>query len=139
MAQFELQKARLDTHLKDEAGSEIICGAYTGGCSKAKVKEYDSQSLQLQVSQSPQLKLLDIREPHEYALQHELGTLSEQTINVPMTRLVQFVQEHKQESDAEWVLVCRSGSRSLVAAQALHRLGFNKIAHLKGGYALSDS
>lgn len=118
MAQFELQKARLDTHLKDEAGSEIICGAYTGGCSKAKVKEYDSQSLQLQVSQSPQLKLLDIREPHEYALQHELGTLSEQTINVPMTRLVQFVQEHKQESDAEWVLVCRSGSRSLVAAQA---------------------
>ncbi|QYJ81992.1 aminotransferase class V-fold PLP-dependent enzyme [Shewanella aegiceratis] len=139
MTQFEQQKARLDTHLKDEAGSEIICGAYTGGCSKAKVKEYDSQSLQLQVGQSPQLKLLDIREPHEYALQHELGALGEQTINVPMTRLVQFVQEHKQESDAEWVLVCRSGSRSLVAAQALHRLGFNKIAHLKGGYALSDS
>ncbi len=139
MAQFEQQKARLDTHLKDEAGSEIICGAYTGGCSKAKVKEYDSQSLQLQLGQSPQLKLLDIREPHEYALQHELGTLGGQTINVPMTRLVQFVQEHKQESDAEWVLVCRSGSRSLVAAQALHRLGFNKIAHLKGGYALSDN
>ncbi|MXR67828.1 aminotransferase class V-fold PLP-dependent enzyme [Shewanella sp. JBTF-M18] len=139
LAQFEQQKARLDTHLKDEAGSEIICGAYTGGCSKAKVKEYDSKTLQLQVGQSPELKLLDIREPHEYALQHELGSLSEQTINVPMTRLVQFVQEHKQESDAEWVLVCRSGSRSLVAAQALHRLGFDKIAHLKGGYALSDS
>ncbi|CAM4080304.1 aminotransferase class V-fold PLP-dependent enzyme [Shewanella aquimarina] len=139
MAQFEQQKARLDTHLKDEAGSEIICGAYTGDCDRAKVKEYDCQALRLQVGQSPKIKLLDIREPHEYALQHELGALGEQTINVPMTRLVQFVQEHKQESDVEWVLVCRSGSRSLVAAQALHRLGFNKIAHLKGGYALSDS
>ncbi|KIO36787.1 aminotransferase class V-fold PLP-dependent enzyme [Shewanella sp. cp20] len=139
MTQFEQHKARLDTHLRDEAGSEIICGAYSGDCDKAKVKEYDSQTLRLQVGQSPEIKLLDIREPHEYALQHELGALGEQTINVPMTRLVQFVQEHKQESDAEWVLVCRSGSRSLVAAQALHRLGFNKIAHLKGGYALSDS
>ncbi|OEG73321.1 aminotransferase class V [Shewanella colwelliana] len=134
---FEQQKAQLDTHLNDEMGTEIICGAYTGSCDKAVIKEYDAISLKQQFQQTQTIKLLDIREPHEYALQHELGELSEHSINIPMTRLVQFIQQHQHDKQDEWVLVCRSGSRSMVAAQAMHRLGFSNIAHLKGGYALS--
>jgi adenylyltransferase/sulfurtransferase len=36
-------------------------------------------------------------------------------------------------SDAPVVVYCRAGGRSLVAAQALVRLGFTQVAHLEGG------
>ena len=78
------------------------------------------------------MKLIDIREPHEYVLQHD----KKFTHNVPLTRLVHFVEKQQQHKDQELVLVCRSGSRSQLAAQALARLGFENVGHLKGGYAL---
>lgn len=140
-AQFINEKANLDTNLNDEVGTEIMCGAYTSDCQKMSIKEYDASSLKNQLQHTNSIKLVDIREPHEFALQHSLGldtmTLSD-GINVPMTRLVQFIQEHQADKSSEWVLVCRSGSRSLVVAQAMQRLGFSNIAHLKGGYALSS-
>ncbi|ACA84862.1 aminotransferase class V-fold PLP-dependent enzyme [Shewanella woodyi] len=146
-SQFAARKADLDSNLNDETGTEILCGAYYGDCDKAQIKEYSSDSLKQRLTVSSDVKILDIREPHEYALQHKLDTVSEQSstenslntgLNIPMTRLVQFIQEHQMEKESEWVLVCRSGSRSMVAAQAMYRLGFTNVAHLKGGYALSS-
>ncbi|BAJ03735.1 aminotransferase class V-fold PLP-dependent enzyme [Shewanella violacea] len=140
-SQFVSRKANLDANLNDEVGTEIMCGAYTSDCHKLAIKEYDATSLKQELGQSNKVKLVDIREPHEYALQHSLGMETAETsssINVPMTRLVQFIQEHQADKTSEWVLVCRSGSRSLVVAQAMQRLGFSNIAHLKGGYALSS-
>lgn len=96
------------------------------------VGEYNSASLTKAIKESSNIKLIDIREPHEYALQHD----KKFTHNVPLTRLVQFVQEHQQHKEQELVLVCRSGGRSQLAAQALSRLGFAKVSHLTGGYAL---
>ncbi len=53
-----------------------------------------------------------------------------------MTRLVQFIQEHQHDKQRQLVLICRSGGRSQSAAQALARLGFDQVGHVKGGYAL---
>ena len=133
LAQFESQKALLDSQLCDESGTEILCGALPANASSAhSITEYNADSLNTALSQQ-QVTLIDIREPHEYALQHTTSSSE----NVPLTRLVQFIQQHQHEKHKPWVLVCRSGSRSMVAAQAMHRLGFDNIAHLKGGYALS--
>ncbi|MCK8044976.1 aminotransferase class V-fold PLP-dependent enzyme [Shewanella sp. 1CM18E] len=130
---FIARKAQLDSHLVDEVGSEIMCGAYVGNCDKSAIKEYDANSLNIAMNGNTALRIIDIREPHEYALNHSQGASQ----NVPLTRLVQFIQEHQHQKQQPWVLICRSGSRSLVAAQAMHRLGFSQVAHLKGGYALS--
>jgi cysteine sulfinate desulfinase/cysteine desulfurase-like protein/glyoxylase-like metal-dependent hydrolase (beta-lactamase superfamily II)/rhodanese-related sulfurtransferase len=130
--QFSVQKAIMDTDIIDETGSEIMCGALIGDCHKIPVHEYDSASLTKAINQSAKIKLIDIREPHEYALQHDENFAE----NVPLTRLVQFVLEHQQDKQEKLVLVCRSGSRSHIAAQALGRLGFEQVGHLKGGYAL---
>ncbi|WP_019026518.1 aminotransferase class V-fold PLP-dependent enzyme [Colwellia piezophila] len=130
-AAFSLQKAKMDTHIIDESGSEIMCGALIGTCNKITVLDYDSASLAKALKQSNPMKLIDIREPHEYALQHD----DRFNINVPLTRLVQFIQA-QQDKQQELVLICRSGSRSQIAAQALGRLGFENVGHLKGGYAL---
>ncbi|MCL1094015.1 aminotransferase class V-fold PLP-dependent enzyme [Shewanella kaireitica] len=131
---FQQHKAHLDTHLNDEVGTEIMCGAIIGNCDRSNIKEYDAISLAVAMKQDENVCIIDIREPHEYALNH--STQSSQ--NVPLTRLVQFIQEHQNQKHKQWVLVCRSGSRSMIAAQAMHRLGFEQVSHLKGGYALSS-
>ena len=134
--EFSLLKVKMDKNIIDESGSEIMCGALssalTGVCQKVVVREYSSATLSEAVKKSNTMKLIDIREPHEYALQHD----EKFTENVPLTRLVHFVKEHQQDKKSALVLVCRSGSRSQLAAQALGRLGFENVGHLKGGYAL---
>jgi len=134
--EFSSKKMKMDKHIIEESGDEIMCGAFTsnltGACQKVVVREYDSASLTKAVQKSSNMQLIDIREPHEYALQHD----EKFNNNVPLTRLVQFVKEQQQNKKQEFVLVCRSGGRSQLAAQALGRLGFENVGHLKGGYAL---
>ncbi|WP_119967717.1 aminotransferase class V-fold PLP-dependent enzyme [Shewanella japonica] len=131
---FKKLKAELDSHLCDQTGSEIMCGALTDSqLAGQDIVEYNHQSLDYALA-NDDVTLIDIREPHEYALQHT----EDSSENVPLTRLVQFIQQHQEQKHRKWVLVCRSGSRSFVAAQAMQRLGFDNVAHLKGGYALSS-
>jgi cysteine sulfinate desulfinase/cysteine desulfurase-like protein/glyoxylase-like metal-dependent hydrolase (beta-lactamase superfamily II)/rhodanese-related sulfurtransferase len=130
--EFSRKKMAMDKNIIKESDSEIMCGALIGACQKFIVREYNSTSLANAVKKSTNMKLIDIREPHEYVLQHD----KKFTHNVPLTRLVHFVEKQQQHKDQELVLVCRSGSRSHLAAQALARLGFENVGHLKGGYAL---
>jgi len=131
--EFVAAKSKLDTHISDEQGREIICGAFIESCTKDVVTEYSNDSLDNAMANNEQIKLIDIREPHEYAMNHD-PRFSQ---NVPLNRLVQFIQSQQCDKEQELVLVCRSGSRSQVAAQALIRLGFNHVGHLSGGYALN--
>jgi cysteine sulfinate desulfinase/cysteine desulfurase-like protein/glyoxylase-like metal-dependent hydrolase (beta-lactamase superfamily II)/rhodanese-related sulfurtransferase len=130
--EFTTQKSLMDTHIVDQTGSEIMCGALIGDCQKVSAREYDSRSLAKALQQPNKIRLIDLRESYEYALGHDEKFEN----NVPLTRLVEFVQKHKHNKQAPLVLVCRSGSRSQLAAQALLRLGFEDVGHLKGGYAL---
>jgi cysteine desulfurase len=130
--QFSVQKTSLDTHIVDQSGTEIMCGALMGDYHKESVREYNSRSLAKALEQPNNIRLIDLREPYEYALQHDENFEN----NVPLTRLVEFIQQHKHNKQQKIVLVCRSGSRSQLAAQALLRLGFEHVGHLRGGYAL---
>lgn len=84
------------------------------------------------LQQPNNIRLIDLRESYEYALQHDEHFEN----NVPLSQLVEFIQQHKHNKQKPLVLVCRSGSRSQLAARALLRLGFEHVGHLKGGYAL---
>ena len=130
--EFVNLKGKLDTHLNDESGCEIMCGAFIGECQNTSLIEYEGPSLAEAMESPNKIKLIDIREAHEYALQHR-DTFAK---NIPLTRLVQFIQENQTDKLEEIVLVCRSGGRSLVAAEALSRLGFVNVGYLRGGYAL---
>ncbi|GAA0816063.1 hypothetical protein GCM10009111_15280 [Colwellia asteriadis] len=144
--EFSRIKANLDKTIIDETGHEIMCGAlsikpctntsinneHSVAATKQKtvIEQYNSDSLAKAIKQK-ELLLIDIRESHEYALQHD----AQFTYNVPLTRLVQFIKEHSYDKSRPLVLICRSGSRSLLAAQALVRLGFNNVGNMQGGYA----
>ncbi|MBT1445749.1 aminotransferase class V-fold PLP-dependent enzyme [Shewanella sp. JM162201] len=131
-AQFVSEKAAMDATLNDKAGETIMCGAYSQCGSTKGVKEYSTDSLEQLLRDNSDALVLDIREPHEYELSHR----ESRCINVPLTRLAGFVASEPQARSKPLVLICRSGSRSLVAARALERFGFSAIAHVAGGYAL---
>lgn len=73
-----------------------------------------------------QVVYIDVREPDEYAAGHipgitnlPLSTLSEESANFP--------------KDAEVVIICRSGNRSMQAAEKLKEFGFTNLVNVEGG------
>jgi rhodanese-related sulfurtransferase len=103
----------------------------------ARVREIQPWDLSERLARpAPPLLLLDVREPAEFAAAHIEGS-----INVPRGVL---------ESACDWdyddtepalaggreraiVVVCRSGNRSLLAADAMQRMGFGDVVSLKTG------
>lgn len=80
--------------------------------------------------------LLDVREPAEFELLHIPGS-----INVPRGVLEQSCEWDYDETvpelanghKREIVVVCRSGKRSLLAADVMLKLGFTNVVSLKLG------
>ena len=80
--------------------------------------------------------LLDVREPAEFSLLHIPGS-----INVPRGVLEQSCEWNYDETvpelalgrEREIVVVCRSGKRSVLAADMMLRLGFVNVVSLKTG------
>jgi molybdopterin/thiamine biosynthesis adenylyltransferase/rhodanese-related sulfurtransferase len=72
--------------------------------------------------------LVDVREPAERAT-----GMADGAIGVPRAVLEADPRPHLPEADAEVLLICQSGRRSLQAAQALHALGYRRLASVAGG------
>ena len=70
--------------------------------------------------------LLDVREPHEYAL----ADLPD-AIKVPLQTLPRNLQ--RVPKDRDLVVYCRSGGRSANAVQFLRQMGYEKAVNLAGG------
>jgi len=80
--------------------------------------------------------LLDVREIWEFELMHIPGS-----INVPRGVLEQTCEWDYDETvpelvlgrEREIVVICRSGKRSVLAADTLQRMGFTSVVSLKTG------
>lgn len=101
------------------------------------------QALQVSAEKIP-LLVIDVREPQEHALFHQWKVVGFETPpkNVPLSRFVNFIGELISQPagmESAVILVCRTGARSLQAAKALRKLGFNRTWSLKGGIALSNT
>ena len=74
------------------------------------------------------VQLLDVRTPEEYAAGHIAGAIN---INV-QSDVFQRLAEKELSKDSTILVYCRSGRRSLDAADILVGLGY-KVVNLKGG------
>lgn len=74
------------------------------------------------------VQLLDVRTPQEYAEGHIDGALN---INVQSDDFQQ-VAEKELSKDSTILVYCRSGRRSMNAAEILTKLGY-KVVNFKGG------
>jgi adenylyltransferase/sulfurtransferase len=71
--------------------------------------------------------ILDVREPHEYAIVNLGAPL------IPVGELPQRIGEIPVAKDAEIVVHCKSGGRSQKASLALKAAGFTHVSNLAGG------
>jgi rhodanese-related sulfurtransferase len=105
------------------------------GC-LGQVREIMPWDLAERIEANPGLLVVDVREPEEYAAMHISGSL-----NVPRGILEsacewdyeETVPELVRARDREVVVVCRSGYRSVLAANSMLLLGFRNVASLQTG------
>ncbi|SFR43870.1 Cysteine sulfinate desulfinase/cysteine desulfurase [Pseudidiomarina maritima] len=112
---------------------EKLCEV-SGDCTPCQLVDVSLEQQQEWLAQ-PETLVVDVREQQE----HQVRQLSvdAEVINVPLTRLAQFIYSHRQHYKTRPIVcVCRSGHRSAVAAQVLARHGFAHVSHLSGGTAL---
>ncbi|WP_456447378.1 rhodanese-like domain-containing protein [Thiolapillus sp.] len=100
------------------------------------VKELMPWDLEERMQKNPDIFLVDVREPYEYEAMHIKGSLL-----VPRGILESACEWDYEETEPELVrarerevvVVCRSGQRSLLAANSLQVLGFKNVASLATG------
>jgi rhodanese-related sulfurtransferase len=100
------------------------------------IKELMPWDLEERLAENPDLVIVDVREPEEYAAMH-----IPHSISAPRGILESCVDwdyddtipELVRSRDKEVVVVCRSGNRSLMAAFSMIVLGYKNVASLKTG------
>lgn len=90
--------------------------------------EIDCRSVKAKLDAGERFLFLDCREPDEHAVAKIAGTTL-----VPMSQLADRVGELAAHKDAEIVVHCHHGGRSLRVTQWLRNQGFAKVSNLTGG------
>lgn len=105
------------------------------GCLK-DVREIMPWDLEERLVENPALLIVDVREPDEFAAMH-----IPKSLNVPRGILEsacewdyeETVPELVRAREREIVVVCRSGYRSVLAANSMLLLGYRDVASLETG------
>ena len=90
------------------------------------VPEITVQELHTKLKEHHALRILDVREPHEWQI-----VRLEQAELIPLGELQAHLSE--LDSTAEYVVHCRSGARSAKAVELLLASGIKRVKNLKGG------
>lgn len=90
------------------------------------ISQYSPQQLQQRLQDDPDVFLLDVREPHEFAYAHIEGS-----VLIPLQQLTQRFDEVPVDQDV--VVICHHGMRSQQACMFLQHNGFQRLFNLKGG------
>lgn len=99
----------------------------------SEVMPWDLMAL---LEKSPELLIIDVREPNEFMAMH-----IENSIHIPRGLLEAACEFGYEEThpavanarDQHIVVVCRSGNRSLLAAQSMQLLGYKNVVSLQTG------
>jgi sulfur-carrier protein adenylyltransferase/sulfurtransferase len=113
------------THLIDY---EAFCGVPGHDHEEEKTTDWDitPKELEAWLKQGHHLKIIDVREPHEWEISH-----IEEAELIPLGMLAARMNEF--DSAEEIVLHCKTGGRSMRALELLHTAGFRKLKNLQGG------
>jgi adenylyltransferase/sulfurtransferase len=106
---------------------EMFCGISPDAQNAMHPDEVSVQEMK-RALENPSLgiKVIDIREPDEYAIAHVDGVPL-----FPLSQLVQRVEELNPEQG--YYIHCHAGGRSLRAVQFLRQRGFKSLKSVKGG------
>jgi len=94
----------------------------------AQIRQISTGELERLLAQaaSGDMVFIDVREPDEYAEGHIEGM-----VNMPLSTLEDTYSQLPK--DKEIVIICRSGNRSMQAAQLLRDKGYTRLVNVQGG------
>jgi sulfur dioxygenase len=96
----------------------------------APQKNITVNELKKQITENPDLIILDVRTPAE--LTGPLGKIKN-VINIPVQDLEKRVGELDKYKDKEIAVICRTGHRSSIGTKILLKHGFTKVENVEGG------
>lgn len=92
-------------------------------------RDLDPEAAHRELQADPTLRILDVRTPEE----HRSHRLPRATL-VPVQELQRRLAD--LDKDANWLVHCEHGRRSLFACEMMAQAGFTRLANLRGGLAL---
>lgn len=108
---------------------EAFCGLPAHDHDEASMdKKYEITPKELaeQLKNGAQVKVIDVREPHELAISRIEGSL-----DIPLGEIAARLSE--LDTANEYVVMCRVGGRSARAVELMLAAGFGKVKNLVGG------
>lgn len=93
-----------------------------------RYRDLEPLDAQRELQADPTLRILDVRTEREYH-SHRLPNAT----LIPVQELAQRL--HELEADANWLVHCEHGRRSIFACELLAEAGFARLANLRGGLA----
>ena len=134
-AQFAQLKAQHDQLHRQT--SDQLCG-YVQAAVQTDTKQLDFGQAKALLTQK-NVYLIDTREPYEHGAINVAELFAAplaNTLNISLSRMANAIVQNQLNPQHTYILLCRSGNRSKIAAANLQQLGFANIYNVAGGLAL---
>jgi len=96
---------------------------------RPKVKEITIEDLRKRLAENPKAVLVDVREDTEWTNGH-----ATQAIHLGKGVLERDIEKAIPDPNAEVIMYCGGGFRSVLTADVAKRMGYHSVASLIGGY-----
>jgi rhodanese-related sulfurtransferase len=96
---------------------------------KSRVREVSVAETQQRMRDDNNVKLIDVREDHEWDDAHAAGS-----IHLGKGIIERDIETTVPDKDTELILYCGGGFRSALAGDALQQMGYTNVFSLAGGW-----
>jgi len=96
---------------------------------RAQVQECACQDVHRQLEAGEDFHLVDVREDHEWRKSRIRGA-----VHLGRGILERDVEHRFPDPDADLVLYCAGGYRSILAAESLQKMGYRRVRSMAGGW-----
>ena len=96
---------------------------------RPRVKEISIEEARVRLKQNPHAILLDVREDSEWQNGHAAGAR-----HLGKGLLERDIEKRVPDANAEIIMYCGGGYRSVLTADVAQRMGYRNVFSLMGGY-----
>jgi rhodanese-related sulfurtransferase len=96
---------------------------------RADVRDVSVQDTRDLLRDDPALHLVDVREDSEWNAGHAAGA-----VHIGKGVIERDIKDKISDRNAEIILYCGGGFRSVLAADALQKMGYTNVASMAGGW-----
>jgi rhodanese-related sulfurtransferase len=96
---------------------------------KSRVREVSVAETQQRMRDDNNVKLIDVREDHEWNDAHAAGS-----VHLGKGIIERDIETTVPDKDTELILYCGGGYRSALAGDALQKMGYTNVFSLAGGW-----